>query len=279
MTTMRIAVIQPLGNKRYEEQRNVEEAGRRLDEAAATGAQILCLPEGYPGPFFKGNRYDSFEAMQAKAAEHQRYVIMGTTEAVPDQPDHHYITTWLIGPNGDIVGRYDRTTPIGPMVYARWQINYVGADEIPPVFDTPWGKIGVITCGEIFIPELARLLALRGANIIFNPAGDPLAKHAPGWRALVVARAVENNVVVAACQQITRNGESGVGIIAGPDGPIEVATGPGVLAHTVDQDALWKYQNPGTFDEALRGLATSAGGFPGIRNWRRPELFGPIAAA
>src|SRR5260370_22614835 len=69
--------------------------------------------------------------------------------------------------------RYRRTHPNGPWIYTggtAWEFQWVAGDEFP-VFDTVHGKVGLAMCSEVYMPEVARALALRGAELIFMPAG------------------------------------------------------------------------------------------------------------
>src|SRR5229473_2640998 len=76
-------------------------------------------------------------------------------------------------PDGRAPARYRRTHPNGPWIYTggpAWEFQWVPGDEFP-VFDTVHGKVGLAMCSEVYVPEVSRALALRGAEIIFMPAG------------------------------------------------------------------------------------------------------------
>ncbi|MGH7792749.1 MAG: nitrilase-related carbon-nitrogen hydrolase, partial [Thermodesulfobacteriota bacterium] len=72
------------------------------------------------------------------------------------------------------------------------------------VVDTPLGKLGVIICYDLRFPELARGLALNGAEMLVVPAQWPKARlnH---WRTLAIARAIENQSFVIACNRTGRD--------------------------------------------------------------------------
>ena len=61
------------------------------------------------------------------------------------------------------------------------------SDELK-VFDTAYGRIGILFCSEAWVPELSRILALKGAEIIFYPTGMGLAEMIPAWRNIIAAR-------------------------------------------------------------------------------------------
>ena len=68
---------------------------------------------------------------------------------------------------------YRRTHPNGPWIYTGgqwWEFQYVPGDEFP-VFDTRMARSALAMCSEAYMPEVTRALALRGAELIFMPAG------------------------------------------------------------------------------------------------------------
>ena len=60
------------------------------------------------------------------------------------------------------------------------------------MFDTEHGKVGLAMCSEVYMPEVTRALALRGAELIFMPAGTDKGKLWATWRNLIWSRAIEN---------------------------------------------------------------------------------------
>ena len=102
----------------------------------------------------------------------------------------------LIDPEGDIIGRYSKTH------FAQgYQINpdaYQASDTYP-VFDTPFGKVGMIICYDRQLPEPARIMAIKGAQVLFVPAyGSYSTEH--GWNTILMrTRAYENRFPVVFC--------------------------------------------------------------------------------
>lgn len=102
----------------------------------------------------------------------------------------------LIDPDGDIVGRYSKTH------FAQgYTINpdeYVAGDNYP-VFDTPFGKVGMIICYDRQLPEPARIMALKGAQVLFVPAYGSYTEES-GWNTVLMrTRAYENEYPVVFC--------------------------------------------------------------------------------
>ncbi len=107
-------------------------------------------------------------------------------------------------PDGRPPARYRRTHPNGPWIYTggtAWEFQYVPGNEFP-VFDTVHGKVGLAMCSEVYMPEVARALALRGAELIFMPAGKDKGTLWATWRTLIWARAIENLALVVTTQNL-----------------------------------------------------------------------------
>ena len=107
-------------------------------------------------------------------------------------------------PDGRAPARYRRTHPNGPWIYTggqSWEFQYVAGDEFP-VFDTAHGKVGLAMCSEVYMPEVTRALALRGAELIFMPAGIDKNRLWATWRTLILARAIENLAIVVTTQNL-----------------------------------------------------------------------------
>ena len=197
MKKVRIASVQArtdLSANYY--QNNMEHAYETLREAAGFGADIICLPETYPGPrYARDLPLDPFNAMSSIAKEIGRYVVYGTCSDALSAPGRHNLVEVLLGPDGKKIGEYRRTCPPGPWIYNEtgefWDLNYIGENQFP-VFDTDIGKIAMLQCSELFMPELSRIMAIKGAEILFIPAGKRKGAINENAIHLVRARAVEN---------------------------------------------------------------------------------------
>lgn len=266
---VKISVIQPLAFAVEEEPRNLEAALQYVDMAAAQGAKIICFPEMYPGPVHPSMNFDN-SALYDKAREKKVYLIRGKKEQVGSESN---ICAEVIGPDGRSIGTYRRTTPSGPYVYKdipAWDIDYVNADELP-VFDTEFGKIGVLICSEVYVPELTRILVLKGARMVFYPSGGCINELMPTWKIMVRARAIENLIYTAASQNLY-GVEEGVGMIAGPEGVLAEESGEAVLVAEAD---LGRQQWLRDQDEKIE-MPKQYRVVPGTLRWRRPELYAAL---
>jgi predicted amidohydrolase len=149
----------------------------------------------------------------------------------------------------------------------------VPGDEFP-VFDTVHGKVGLAMCSEVYVPEVARALALRGAELIFMPAGKDKRKLWATWRALIWARAIENLAIVVTTQNLFNHSERGLAMVAGPEEILFESTIAGTTIVDVSLDRLRHLR--ATRDEV--GSSEQCAVKQGLLGpqWQRPELYDSI---
>jgi predicted amidohydrolase len=131
----------------------------------------VSFAETVPGPITRG--------LGDMARKYGLYIVAGT----PEREGHLlYNTAVLLGPDGSLIGKYHKMVLTGGE--AR---DGVTPGDGYPVFETRFGKVGMMICYDLFFPEVARQLAIRGADIVAVPiwGGDPL---------LAQARAIDNRV-------------------------------------------------------------------------------------
>jgi len=272
--SLRLAAVQPHSHTGADERRNVDDALRWLERARAAGADLVLFPEGYPGPTNPRNDYDALSPLAAKAAELRLHVVAGGIE--PADGGGHHVVLHLIDDRGGVAEPYRRTTPRGPYVYRdidAWGFDYVAADDEPAVFASRLGRIGLLVCSEIFVPELARGLALAGADVILCPAGGAINELLPAWRTIVWARAIENLVHVATVQNLYDARDEGVGMIAAPEGVLAQSTTETLLVADLDSERLAFLRSRDERIEFPKPYAT----IPGLSRWRRPAMYRGLA--
>lgn len=139
----------------------------------ATGLEAAEAAEPVPGP--------STDYFGSLARQHNLYIVAGLYE----RADHLvYNVAVLIGPDGKVAGKYRKVTlPTGEGEKG------VAPGNDYPVFDTRFGRIGMMICYDGFYPEVARELANRGAEVIAWPVMGCNPR-------LAAARAIENHVYV-----------------------------------------------------------------------------------
>ncbi len=193
------------------------------------------------------------------AVKSEIYITGHFMERHSEFPGRYFNTTVLIDPNGKIVLTYRKhngpnnlnTSYTGPGdVYQKF-VSVFGEDALFPVADTPIGRIGIMVCGDIQYPEVARALCLKGAEILLHPTAEIYRRSHAGWEAMRVARAAENKAYLLSCTTASflgtdrpEFGYRGRSQIISPDGDIlAIVDGPGeaVISAAVDVDRLrWR---------------------------------------
>src|SRR3954469_478874 len=207
--------------------------------AAGTSCEWhLGQAEVVPGP--------STDAMAALARELGVYVIFGLEERDPEEPARIYNASAIVGPEG-VLGTYRKVHLGIPLETFRFSPG----DDLP-VWQTKLGPIGLLICYDFWSnPELARILALKGARLLINTTG---CKGAPGKRDYIVnttvVRAQENLVYAATANRVDCHDKEpyiGHSVIAGPAFPgfnkvyAEAGDGEGLVVATLNfhQLARW----------------------------------------
>lgn len=175
-----------------------------------TGLTYADCAEPIPGP--------STEYFGSLARKHDVHIVAGLLE----REDHLvYNVAVLIDPDGNIVGKYRKVTlPRGEI-----EGGIMPGNDYP-VFETRFGKVGMMICYDGFFPEVARTLSNRGAEVIAWPVWgcNPL---------LGAARACENHVYVISSTYTDASADWMISAIYGQDGvPLAQATEWGTLAVT-----------------------------------------------
>ncbi len=118
------------------------------------------------------------------------------------------------------------------------ETNYLSAGEAPLTIDAPWGRTSVAICYDLRFPELLRRYAVEGAKVLLLPSEWPAARihH---WRAMVQARAIENQYFVLACNGVGEYNETvfgGHSMVVDPWGEVLVEAGSTETMLTVKID-------------------------------------------
>jgi predicted amidohydrolase len=271
--TFRIAVVQPISHLPGQDEANIADAVRHIERAKADGADFVCFPETYPGPWRMPATFDPTAAMVEAAKKHGVYVVFGTIEPIDAKGATAYNLICMAYPDGRAPARYRRTHPNGPWIYTggkAWEFQYVPGDEFP-VFDTVHGKVGLAMCSEVYMPEVSRALALRGAELIFMPAGKDKGTLWATWRTLIWARAIENLAIVVTTQNLFNHSERGLAMVAAPEEIRFESTAAGTSIVDVDLERVRYLRS--TRDEV--GSSAQCAAKQGVLGpqWQRPELY------
>lgn len=202
---------------------NIENAKTMIIRAADMGADVVLLPElcftGYQLDLL-GDKLCSLsdqwqdqidEAMGSIAAKCGIYVIAGL--CVGDG-NLHYNAARMYDRTGKCAGEYRKAFAFAG------ERNYFTCGSEFPVFNTDFGKIGILICYDIGFPEPARYLCSAGAQIIFIPAAWR-AQDEYSWNLNVPSRALENQCFTVGVNHGGVYGDLklfGRSLICGPDG-------------------------------------------------------------
>ena len=182
-------------------QKNADRAVEMVREAAAKGAKIVCFPEmfntGYNFQLIGDGFHNCGETidghtitrLQKVAKECACYVIAPIT-LEKKVKGVFYNAAVVIDDEGVVLGDYSK--------HHLWAAEryYFHAGEDIPVFDTKYGKIGVMICYDAGFPETARALTLKGAELIFMPSAWRIQDW-DMWNLNIPQRALENTLYVA----------------------------------------------------------------------------------
>lgn len=171
-----------------------------ISHAAKLGIKVIALPEYVFAETWLPNAEEAARladqtkeliARTAKiAAQYQCLIAVPTVERAAQGL---YVTTFMIGPDGSEIGKYRKTH-----LSAEERVWAVAGDDYP-VFDTPFGRIGVMSGYDALFPETSRCLAIAAADIILWPA----ALREPFERELIaIPRAEDNRVAVVLANRI-----------------------------------------------------------------------------
>jgi predicted amidohydrolase len=260
MTSFRIALVQPITAPPPNDEQNVAASVGWIERAAREGADFVCFPESYPGPWRMPAAFDPTPAIAEAAAKHGIHAVYGTVEPIDPAKASAYNLTCMAFPDGRAPAAYRRTHPNGPWIYTGgkyWEFQYVAGNDYP-VFDTRHGKIGLAMCSEVYMPEVTRALALRGAEMIFMPAGMDKRRLWETWRTLLWARAIENLALVVSTQNLVTHQNRGLAIVE-----------MGVVEVSLDRVRELRAGRDGG------ASSESCGAKQGVlsEQWQRPELY------
>ena len=175
----------------------------------ATGAELVVLPESCTTGFTPGVPTEELWELVSEipgpitqrlcdvAAETGVHLVAGTYERGPT-PEIVYNASVLIDPKGVIRGVYRKTHPFCTEAVAGG--GWVTPGDTVTVVDTELGRIGMIICFDGDYPELSRIQAVRGAEVICRPSA--LLRSADVWELTSRARAYDNHVYVVGANAV-----------------------------------------------------------------------------
>jgi N-carbamoylputrescine amidase len=196
----------------------------KVREAAARGAQVICLQELFRSQYFCREENaelfalaesipgPSTEALGKLARELKVVIVASLFER--RAPGLYHNTAAVLGPDGEIAGLYRKMhIPDDPLYFEKYYFTPgdLGFSSIA----TPYGRLGVLVCWDQWYPEGARIAALSGADLLVYPTAigwHPSEKAQYGaaqldaWRTIQRSHAIANGIYVAAVNRVGYEG-------------------------------------------------------------------------
>src|SRR6187401_424474 len=231
---------------------NLQKAIEKIKEAAAKGAQIVCLQELFTSLYFCDvEDYENFKLAEpipgpssdalSKLANELNVVIIASLFEKRAQGIYHN-TAAILDADGRYLGKYRKMhIPDDPQYYEKFY--FTPGDLGFRAWDTKFGRIGVLICWDQWYPEAARLTAMSGAQILFYPTAIgwlPAEKQEHGaqqqaaWETIQRSHAIANGVYVCSVNRVGFEGSPDAGIefwggsfVSDPGGRLIVKGGTG----------------------------------------------------
>ncbi len=183
---------------------NLKKAGSLIELAAGKGAKIITLPQLFNRPWFPADvDKENFALAEAedgesisflRAVAEKNKIVLIASIFEKDGSDY-FNTAFVLGDDGAVIGRYRKIhVPQIPLWEER---SYFSGGNLGfPVFKTPYATIGVQLCWDIFFPEGFRILALKGAEVVFTPTASAFNHSAKKWERAISAAAHANGIFI-----------------------------------------------------------------------------------
>ncbi len=253
MSKLKIASVQ--FNVLRDKYDNIESLAEIFAEGAIGDADIVSLPEMWCCPYqtdlfpeyAEPEMGDAWLAMSTLARKNKVYIVGGS---IPESEDGRtYNTCYVFDREGNQIGKHRKVHLFD--IYAHGEQVFKESDTLSAgntlsTFDTEFGKMAVNICFDIRFPESARIPALAGAKVIFNPAAFNMTTGPAHWELGFRQRAIENQIFMVGTSS-ARNPEMGYvsyahSIITDPWGDIvmQMDEKAGVNISEIDLDYIDK---------------------------------------
>ncbi len=225
---LRIAGIQ-MQNVRDKE-KNIDKAIALLKIAADRGAKIICYPELFNTHWFPfdvddehfklAESEDGLTISKMRSAAKQNKVTLICPIFEKGESGDYYNSAFIIGSDGELIGKYQKAH-IPSIPY--WEEKHyfsTGATGFT-VFEAQGVTFGVMICWDNFFPEAARILALKGAQIVFCPTAAAFASHSK-WETVIRANSMVNGMYAFRVNRVGKENDIlnfyGKSFCSSPDG-------------------------------------------------------------
>ncbi|PKL68554.1 MAG: carbon-nitrogen hydrolase [Methanobacteriales archaeon HGW-Methanobacteriales-1] len=197
---------------------NIKNALEMIKESSINSADLVILPEMFNCPY-ENSKFEEYsetfdesptlETISSAASEFKIHIIAGS---IPEKTEEGiYNTCFIFNNHGKIIGFHRKMHLFDIDIPGR--IAFKESDILKPgqqitVVETNFGKIGIGICYDIRFPELSRIMALQGANILVFPGAFNLTTGPAHWETLIRTRAIDNQVFIAAASPASNKSSS-----------------------------------------------------------------------
>lgn len=254
MNNLRVALIQMDVLDSKEE--NLMKAKKMVERATSKGAKLVVLPEMFNCPYQASNfpeygereRGSTWKSLSEIARKNQIFLVGGSIPEV-DEEKRVYNTSYVFDHKGRVIAKHRKIHLFDIDVEGGQSFkesDTLSAGDIITIFDTPYGKMGVVICYDFRFPELSRLMVQRGVKFIIVPGAFNMTTGPAHWEILFRTRALDNQVYTIGVAP-ARNYDScytsyGNSIIADPWGSIvnRLSEEEGILIEDLSLDKVEK---------------------------------------
>lgn len=206
MNTIKIALCQMKVIDNKEE--NLKKAISMIKTASKMDADLIILPEMFNCPYENEKFIEYSEEAENSytlnliskiASEEKKYILAGSIpeKETTSTSEKIYNTSFMFNPKGKIIAKHRKMhlfdIDVKGKIYFKESDTLTAGNQIT-IAETSFGKIGIGICYDIRFPELARLMALEGADILCYPSAFNLTTGPAHWEMLFKARACDNQV-------------------------------------------------------------------------------------
>lgn len=247
---MKVAAIQMPTVK--DKIQNIRTAGTYIEKIKAENPDFVILPEMFCCPYQTENfpvyaekeGGPSWQAMSDYARKYHIYLIAGSMPEA-DDVGKVYNTSYIFDRDGKQIGKHRKAHLFDINVKNGQHFkesDTLTSGDHATVFDTEFGKMGVMICYDIRFPEFVRTMALDGARMIFVPAAFNMTTGPAHWELTFRARALDNQIYMLGCAP-ARDTQAGYiswghSIVTDPWGKVmkQLDEKEGILIEEIDLD-------------------------------------------
>lgn len=215
---------------------NLAKTLRFMERARAAGADLIFFPEIQLSPFFPQYEKQNAEPwvmsldgpeITAMRDACRTFHLYASPNVYLKLNGRYYDASLMIGPNGEILG-ISKMVHIAQTKYFYEQDYYTPSDDGFKVYETSFGRVGIVICFDRHLPDGIRTCAQQGAELVLIPTANIESEPMELFEWEVRVQAFQNTVFTAMCNRVGPEGEltfAGQSLLAAPDGSLRFKAG------------------------------------------------------